>query len=77
MNAETYCQDLTDLRSVIKRKRPGLLTRKVFLIHDNARPHAARLTQELLQKFRWKVFNHPHPLIPLTRHQVIFTFSPI
>ena len=31
----------------------------VVLLHDNARPHAARQTQELLKKFGWTVMPHP------------------
>lgn len=31
----------------------------VFLFHDNARPHSARQTQDLLEEFRWDVFGHP------------------
>ena len=32
----------------------------IVLIHDNARPHTARLTQTLLRdEFHWDTFNHP------------------
>ncbi|UYV74824.1 GNPAT [Cordylochernes scorpioides] len=59
VNAARYCEVLTKLRAAIKRKRPGLLSRKVLLVHDNARPHAARTTQTLLEKFKWKIFTYP------------------
>lgn len=59
INAEYYCGILDRLQKAIKNKRPGLLSRKVFLIHDNARPHSARLTQEKLASFKWDVFEHP------------------
>ncbi len=32
---------------------------RVILLHDNARPHSANITQELLQQFQWDVFRHP------------------
>ncbi|UYV82696.1 hypothetical protein LAZ67_22000583 [Cordylochernes scorpioides] len=59
-NAERYCEVLSKLRAAIKWKRPGLLSRKVLLVHDNARPHAARTTQTLLENFKWEIFTHPH-----------------
>ncbi len=59
INAQRYCETLKKLRTAIKNKRPGLLTRGVVLMHDNARPHSARITQELLQTFKWDVFSHP------------------
>ncbi|UYV62508.1 hypothetical protein LAZ67_2000896 [Cordylochernes scorpioides] len=59
VNAARYCEVLTKLRAAIKSKRPGLLSRKVLLVHDNARPHAARTTQTLLENFKWKIFTHP------------------
>ncbi|UYV76778.1 hypothetical protein LAZ67_14001999 [Cordylochernes scorpioides] len=59
VNAARYCEVLTKLRAAIKRKRPGLLSRKVSLVHDNARQHAARTTQTLLVNFKWEIFTHP------------------
>ncbi|UYV71313.1 hypothetical protein LAZ67_8002588, partial [Cordylochernes scorpioides] len=59
VNAARYCEVLNKLRAAIKRKRPGLLSRKVLLVHDNARPHAARTTQTLLENFKWEIFTHP------------------
>lgn len=59
VNAAYYCDLLDRLRTAIKNKRPGLLSKGVFLIHDNARPHSARITQEKLTNFRWQVFQHP------------------
>ncbi|UYV71032.1 hypothetical protein LAZ67_8001474 [Cordylochernes scorpioides] len=45
--------------TAIKRKHPGPWSRKVLLVHDNARPHAARTTQTLLENFKWEIFTHP------------------
>ncbi|GBM72519.1 hypothetical protein AVEN_263464-1 [Araneus ventricosus] len=47
------------LCEAIRLKRPGMLNDGVILLHDNARPHTARKTQELLQKFKWEVWSHP------------------
>ncbi|UYV81448.1 hypothetical protein LAZ67_20001231 [Cordylochernes scorpioides] len=59
VNAVRYCEVLTKFRAAIKRKRPGPLSRKVLLVHHNARPHAARTTQTLLENFKWENFTHP------------------
>jgi histone-lysine N-methyltransferase SETMAR len=59
INAASYCATLERLKTAIKRKRPGLLTKGVSILHDNARPHVATATQELLQRFRWTVLEHP------------------
>ncbi|UYV81551.1 TSN [Cordylochernes scorpioides] len=59
VNAAKYCEVLTKLRAAIKWKHPGLLSRKVLLVHDNALPHAARTTQMLLENFKWEIFTHP------------------
>ncbi|UYV74225.1 hypothetical protein LAZ67_11002523 [Cordylochernes scorpioides] len=59
VNSARYCEVLTNLRAAIKRKRPGLLSRKVLLVPDNARPHAVRTTQTLLENFKWEIFTHP------------------
>ncbi|UYV75847.1 hypothetical protein LAZ67_13001551 [Cordylochernes scorpioides] len=59
VNAARYCEVLTKLRAAIKRKCSGLLSRKVLLVHDNARPHATRTTQTLLENFKWEIFTHP------------------
>ncbi|GBO42474.1 hypothetical protein AVEN_147878-1 [Araneus ventricosus] len=42
----------------IRRRRPGMLNDSVTLLYDNT--HTARKTQELLQKFKWGVWNNPH-----------------
>jgi histone-lysine N-methyltransferase SETMAR len=36
-----------------------MLTRGITLLHDNARPHTATATQQLLQSFNWEVLDHP------------------
>ncbi len=49
---------LIRLQKAIKSKHPGLLKQKVILMHDNATPHLAKLTQSLLNQLKWDVFLH-------------------
>lgn len=60
INANTYCNQLDKLNAAIKEKRPVLANRKGILFHqDNARPHAAMLTQQKLNELGWEVLSHP------------------
>ena len=59
INANSYCETLKKLRSAIKNKRRGMLSRGTVFIHDNARPHTANVTKQLLADFAWEQFNHP------------------
>jgi len=59
INAQVYRDTLQCLRRAIQNKRRGLLSSGVVLLHDNARPHMARQTTALLQKFRWDIMDHP------------------
>jgi hypothetical protein len=36
-----------------------MLSRGVVMIHDNARPHTATATQNLITTFGWEQFDHP------------------
>jgi hypothetical protein len=47
--------EVRKLRKAIQRKRPGLLTKGVLLLHDNVRPHTANKTNETLRNFKWEV----------------------
>lgn len=59
ITSAVYCETLKRLRRAIQNKRRGLLTSGVVFVHDNARPHTAQRTTELLEKFKWDVFVHP------------------
>ena len=59
INAAAYCATLTKLRRAIQNKRRGLLTSGVLLLHDNARPHSAIQTQNLIRSFGWEQIDHP------------------
>jgi histone-lysine N-methyltransferase SETMAR len=59
INAASYCGTLERLKTAIKPTCPGLVTKGVLILQDNARTHVATATQELLQRFRWTVLEHP------------------
>lgn len=59
INAIAYCETLTKLRRAIQNRRRGMLTKGVSLLHDNARPHVANSTKDLLNKFGWDTVTHP------------------
>lgn len=59
INADRYCETLKQLRRAIQNRRRGLLSVGVVFLHDNARPHVARKTKELLERFQWEVIDHP------------------
>ena len=59
INADDYCETVRKLRRAIQNKRRGMLSSGIVLLHDNARPHTAARTAQLLQQLRWEVFDHP------------------
>lgn len=52
INADACCEALQKLRRAIQNKRQVMLTRGIILLHINARPHMARITNNLLRKFK-------------------------
>lgn len=59
INAAYYCEELDKLKLKIRQKRGGLLRSGVCFLHDNARPHTARVTFAKLHHFGWEVLPHP------------------
>lgn len=57
ISAKVYCDQLENLMANIKAKRPE--HDKIYFLHDNARPHAAKLTVKRLGEFGWTVLPHP------------------
>lgn len=76
VNATSYCAVLRELRDSIRRKRPTLLTDGVLLLHDNARPHVARATQETIRQLNWEVLDHP-PYSPDLAPSDFHLFGPL
>ncbi|KAG8244815.1 Pre-mRNA-splicing factor ATP-dependent RNA helicase PRP16 [Homalodisca vitripennis] len=68
INSEQYCQTLQNLRRTVQNKIRGKLSSKILPSHDNAQPHMANRTQELVQLGSFS--SSPTVLILL---QVIFT----
>jgi hypothetical protein len=46
INAEYYCSLLDRVHESLSRRRTGKLSKGIVLLHDNARPHATRLTRD-------------------------------
>ena len=59
INSTVYCETLKKLRLAIQNKRRGMPSVTILLLHDNARPHSAAQTQDLITSSRWKQMNHP------------------
>jgi histone-lysine N-methyltransferase SETMAR len=60
ITAETYIRQPRNLNSALQSLRPALFNRKgVLLLHDNARPHTAKSTQQAIHEFGWEVLPHP------------------
>ena len=57
VNAAYYSNYLkVHLRNAFRRKRPNM---NPLILHDNASPHRARVTQETLKQLNWETLPHP------------------
>jgi len=56
-----YRLQLIRLSRALREKRPEYEQRhdKVILLHDNARPHVAKVVKKYLETFKWDVLPHP------------------
>jgi hypothetical protein len=59
INAGFYHGTLTCLKEAVRRKRPGLPSQGVLLLHDSARPHIARTAVILLNTCHCEILSHP------------------
>ena len=50
---------LNELKLAIRSKRWGLLSKRVLLLHDNARPLTAVHTVDTLRSLKFEVLKHP------------------
>ncbi|KAF2345332.1 Transposase type 1 [Trinorchestia longiramus] len=59
INAERYCNDLAVMHARLSEKRPALVNRRgPILLHDNARPHVARMTVQKLTELGYDTLPH-------------------
>ena len=63
INPAVYCETLKKLRCANQNKRHGMLSATILLLHDNAWPHSAAQTQDLVTSFKWEQMDHP-PIQP-------------
>lgn len=60
ITAESYCRELDVVHQKLQLKHPALVNRRgPILLHDNARPHVARMTHQKL--FQLGIETLPHP----------------
>jgi len=60
VDSNTYCQQLDRLADAFLQTRPDLVNRKgVILLHDNARPHTSKLTQQKIRELGYELLPHP------------------
>ena len=57
VTAMLYCEQLSKLELAFKAKRPN--RRQVRFLHDNARPHVAKITKQKLKELGWTALPHP------------------
>ncbi|KAF2356502.1 Transposase type 1 [Trinorchestia longiramus] len=60
INAKRYCNDLAVMHARLSEKRPALVNRRgPILLHDNARPHVARMTVQKLTELEYETLPQP------------------
>ena len=58
INSARYNDLLVNNLPAVRTKRRGLLSKKVLLLHDNARPHTASQTAETINHLGFEVLEH-------------------
>ncbi len=77
MNAAYYSALLRNVvKPAYRTKRRDIPIRSAILLHDNARPHTARLTTETLDELGWETLEHP-PYSPDLSPCDYFLFGPL
>lgn len=53
-----YSETLTNARTAIKNKRPGMIMDGVILLYDNTRPYITNIITSQIVRIRWEVLEH-------------------
>ena len=56
---DRYRLQLICLSHALREKRPEHRHDEVILLHDNARPHVAKVVKKYLETLKWDVLSHP------------------
>ena len=75
VNANGFCDTLHKLKTAIKNRRHGLLSKGVILLPDNDR-HVAKVCKDLMKHFQWEVLHHP-PYSPKLSPCNFHVFGPL
>ena len=75
LTATLYCQQLDRLATKIAEKRSNHST--IRFLHDNARPHTARMTHQKLLDLGWEAMPHPpySPNLAPTNYHLFLSLS--
>ena len=76
INSEAYIKTFKKVRARIRRARPQLEMKKVYLQHVNIQPHASIKTRKAITAFRWTTVSHPPyspDLAPSDYHRTIWS----
>jgi transposase len=59
VNSAAHQSTLKKLKRAVQRKRSEMSDKRLLLLYDNARPHTAYATANLLERRGWEILEHP------------------